>query len=117
MAASARPLAVVTGASTGISYELAKCCAEHGFDLVIAADEPEINAAAESLRRSGAKVEPVEADLATTEGIDRLLAVVAGRPLMRCWPMPEEGWARDFSTRISRRFGALSTPTSPAHSI
>src|ERR1700757_3246122 len=81
MAASTRPLAIVTGASTGIGYELAKCCAEHGFDLVIAADEPEINSAAESLRRSGAKVEPVEADLATIEGVDRLLAVVGGRPV------------------------------------
>lgn len=79
MADSARPLAVVTGASTGIGYELAKCCAEHGFDLVIAADEPEINAAAESLHRSGAKVEPLEADLAATEGVDKLLAVVGGR--------------------------------------
>ena len=31
-----RPLALVTGASTGIGYELARCCAEHGFDLLIA---------------------------------------------------------------------------------
>jgi short-subunit dehydrogenase len=31
-------LAVVTGASTGIGYELAKICADEGYDLVIAAD-------------------------------------------------------------------------------
>jgi short-subunit dehydrogenase len=37
-----RPLAVVTGASPGIDYELAKCCVENGFDLVIAADSPAI---------------------------------------------------------------------------
>src|SRR5215204_3071750 len=36
-----RPLAIITGASTGIGYELAKCCAEHGFDLLVAADEPQ----------------------------------------------------------------------------
>src|SRR5690348_16891471 len=36
---AARPLAVVTGASTGIGYELAKCCAREGFDLVVVADE------------------------------------------------------------------------------
>jgi short-subunit dehydrogenase len=81
MADPARPLAVVTGASTGIGYELAKCCAEHGFDLVIAADEPKINTAAEALRRSDTRVAPVEADLATIEGVDKLLAVVAGRPV------------------------------------
>jgi short-subunit dehydrogenase len=52
-----RPLAVVTGASTGIGYEFAKRCAENGFDLVVAADEPEISAAAEQFRRSGARVE------------------------------------------------------------
>jgi short-subunit dehydrogenase len=45
MALTSRPLAVVTGASTGIGYELAKCCAQEGFDLVVVADEPEINKA------------------------------------------------------------------------
>src|SRR5437762_12342819 len=40
IADTTRPLAVVTGASTGIGYELAKTCAESGFDLLIAADEP-----------------------------------------------------------------------------
>ena len=33
MQTNTRPLALVTGASTGIGYELAKKCAEHGFDL------------------------------------------------------------------------------------
>jgi short-subunit dehydrogenase len=46
MTGATRPLAVVTGASTGIGYELAKCCAEEGFDLVVAADEAEIDKAA-----------------------------------------------------------------------
>jgi short-subunit dehydrogenase len=40
MAQAARSLAIVTGASTGIGYELAKCCAENDFDLLIVADEP-----------------------------------------------------------------------------
>jgi len=34
------PLAIVTGASTGIGHELALRCAEEGFDLLVAADEP-----------------------------------------------------------------------------
>jgi short-subunit dehydrogenase len=44
--------AIVTGASSGIGYELAKICTGNGFDLLIVADTPEIHAAAESLRRS-----------------------------------------------------------------
>jgi short-subunit dehydrogenase len=76
-----KPLAVVTGASTGIGYELARECAENGFDLVIAADESAINDAAQSLRQLGAAVEAVEADLATLDGVDRLYAAMKGRPV------------------------------------
>jgi short-subunit dehydrogenase len=76
-----RPLAIVTGASSGIGYELAKQCAEHGYDLVVAADQPGIAQAADTLRTLGASVESVEADLSTTEGVDRLLAAVRGRPV------------------------------------
>jgi uncharacterized protein len=78
---TSRPLAIVTGASTGIGFELAKRCAKEGYDLVIAADEPEIEQAANSLRNGGGgtKVEVVQADLATTEGVDRLYAAVKGR--------------------------------------
>jgi len=36
---SSKPLAVVTGASSGIGYELAKQFAEHGFDLLVAAED------------------------------------------------------------------------------
>jgi short-subunit dehydrogenase len=74
MAQDARPLAVVTGASTGIGYELAKCCAREGFDLVVAADEPEIERAAQEFRSLGATVEAVQADLATLDGVDKLYA-------------------------------------------
>jgi len=76
-----KPLAVVTGASAGIGYELAKECARNGFDLVIAADEPAINDAARELRQLGADVDAVEADLATLEGVDKLYAAVKGRPV------------------------------------
>ena len=49
-------LAVVTGASTGIGFELAKYAAEKGYDLIIAADEPEIEMAAEqTLARTAPK--------------------------------------------------------------
>ena len=81
MSNSTRPLAVVTGASTGIGRELAKRCAEAGFDLVIAADEPAIHDAAAELRGLGATADAVEADLSTTEGVDRLYAAIGGRPV------------------------------------
>lgn len=79
--AGKRPFAIVTGASVGIGYELARCCAENGFDLLIAADEPEINQAAEDFRGMGAQVEALEVDLATIEGVDQLYAKVQGRPV------------------------------------
>jgi short-subunit dehydrogenase len=74
-------LALVTGASSGIGLELARCCAENGYDLVIAADEPQIADAAKDLRDTGARVDALEADLATTEGVDRLVAATNGRPV------------------------------------
>jgi uncharacterized protein len=76
-----RPLAIVTGASTGIGYELAKCCAEDGFDLIVAADEPEIRKAAADFAALGAKVDAVEADLATIEGVDKLYGTIGGRQI------------------------------------
>jgi uncharacterized protein len=76
-----RPFAIVTGASTGIGYELARQCAEHGYDLLIAADEARIESAAAALRKSGVQVDPLEADLATTEGVDALVSAAKGRPV------------------------------------
>src|SRR5215213_8267840 len=78
---ASRPLAMVTGASAGIGYELAKICAQNGFDLLIASDQPKINEAARELRALGAQVEAVEADLAATQGVDRLYSAARGRPV------------------------------------
>jgi short-subunit dehydrogenase len=81
MTSDPRPLAMVTGASAGIGYELATCCADQGFDLLIAADEPAIHEAARDFRAFGAAVEAVEADLATLAGVDKLYATTHGRPV------------------------------------
>jgi uncharacterized protein len=64
---SPKPLAVVTGASSGIGYELARQCAENGFDLLVAADEAAIDDAVDDFRALGVEVDAVEADLATIE--------------------------------------------------
>jgi short-subunit dehydrogenase len=74
-----RKLAVVTGASSGIGFELAKLAAKNNFDLIIAADEPEIEAAADQLRRDGGQVDAVQTDLATTEGVDMLMSQIGIR--------------------------------------
>jgi len=74
-----RRLAVVTGASTGIGYHLAQCCADHGMDLIIAADEPQIEAAAQTLRTEGTTIEAIQADLSTPAGVDQLLAATRDR--------------------------------------
>jgi short-subunit dehydrogenase len=79
--ARTRPLAIVTGASTGIGYELAKLCAANGFDLIVAADEPQIAAAREEFERMGVEVESIQADLATDAGVDLLYAAAEGRPI------------------------------------
>jgi short-subunit dehydrogenase len=74
-------LAIVTGASVGIGRELAKLCAQNGFDLLIAADQPEIHEAAAELRAMGVEAEAVQADLATETGVRQLLATLEGRPV------------------------------------
>jgi short-subunit dehydrogenase len=76
-----RKFAIVTGASTGIGAELAHIAAQNGYDLVVAADEPLIEAAAADIRSHGGTVEAVEADLSTFEGVDQLLAATKGRPV------------------------------------
>src|SRR5207237_2123458 len=75
------PLAVVTGASSGIGYELARQCAQNGFDLVIAADRAEIGQAAQTLRAMGVNVDQMQVDLSTTDGVDRLCGLINGRPV------------------------------------
>jgi len=74
-------LAIVTGASTGIGFEIAHIAAQEGYDLLIVADEPLINNAADDLKSHGTNVISVEADLATFEGNDQLLAAANGRPI------------------------------------
>jgi short-subunit dehydrogenase len=71
--------AIVTGASTGIGFELAHLAADNGYDLLIVADEPLINAAGADLQQHGTEVRSIEADLSTIDGVDTLIAATNGR--------------------------------------
>ena len=67
-----RPFAVVTGASSGIGFELAKVFAEEGFDLLITAEDLEIETAQRELSQIAASVESTRVDLAQEDGVERL---------------------------------------------
>ncbi|MFC8817083.1 SDR family NAD(P)-dependent oxidoreductase [Streptomyces rochei] len=77
-AGGGRPLALITGASSGIGYELARLFAEHGHDLVVNAEDERLEHAARRLRETGVEVRAVRADLRAAEGVDRLVAALTG---------------------------------------
>ena len=65
-------LAVITGASSGIGYELAGELARRGYDLVVASSGERLGPAAQNLRAFGRTVTEVNADLATPDGVEKL---------------------------------------------
>lgn len=77
---SSRKLAIVTGASSGIGLEIARLAAQDGYDLIVAADTPFVEAGP-ALKDLGTNVEQVEGDLATQNGLDQLLQRVGDRPV------------------------------------
>jgi len=98
MNAVARQMAVVTGASTGIGLELARLCAEQRFDLIIAADEPLIANAARELSLLGANCTPVECDLSSVEGVEKLTSAIAAadRPVDALFANAGRGLGKAF---------------------
>jgi short-subunit dehydrogenase len=69
--------AVITGASSGIGFELAKECLANGFDALICAEDPGITTAAATLAAAGGgSVQAVQADLATPAGVEQLFAAI-----------------------------------------
>jgi short-subunit dehydrogenase len=87
--------AIVTGASTGIGLEIAKLAAKDGYDLLVAADTPLIDASAQ-LQDLGVEVRNVETDLSTFEGVDRLLAAAGDREVDVLVANAGHGLGRDF---------------------
>lgn len=76
-------LAVVTGASSGIGYNLAKVFAENGYDLVIASHGERLDEAAADFKALGVAVTAISADLASFDGVKSLWEQVeaVGRPV------------------------------------
>lgn len=66
------PFAVVTGASSGIGFEIAKEFARRGFDLLITAESDRIERAASELRSIGPRISTFRTDLATFDGVEAL---------------------------------------------
>ena len=96
MATNDGRFAIVTGASTGIGFELAKLCADHGYDLLVAADEPAINDAAGHFRAKGVSVEAVQADLGTEQGVKALYEAAKARPVDALLANAGRGLGRAF---------------------
>jgi uncharacterized protein len=77
------PFAVITGASSGIGLELAKVFAEHGFDVLMAAEDEGLDDAAQRVRALDVSAATIQTDLATPEGVQRLYDRIksTGRPV------------------------------------
>ena len=81
-----RPMAVVTGASSGIGYELARQFCQHGYDVMIAAQDDGIRDASDRLSREGRTiVQPVQVDLAHCDGVDQVLSPSMRNPGTEPW--------------------------------
>ncbi|MBE7216846.1 MAG: SDR family NAD(P)-dependent oxidoreductase [Caulobacteraceae bacterium] len=74
-----RPVALVTGASSGIGLELVRQFAANGFDLVLAADRELVDARSAVESEGAAVIDAVECDLATEQGVAELYGRLQGR--------------------------------------
>ena len=74
-----RLFAVVTGASSGIGYELARVFAQNGYDLLLTAESDKLEKAVQDLNVGGTQVQAVQADLAEYEGVEKLWSAIEAR--------------------------------------
>ena len=60
---------------------MAKCCAKNGFDLVVCSEGDRIHNVAKDFAGANNKVEVVQADLSTLDGVNKLCSAIEGRPV------------------------------------
>lgn len=69
--------ALITGASNGIGFELAKVFAKNGYDIIaVARNEEKLHKACETLRQSGGDVHPFSVDLSQYDEIEAFKAAI-----------------------------------------
>jgi short-subunit dehydrogenase len=68
----AEQFALITGASSGIGFSLAKELASRGYDLAVSSSGERLSGVSEKLRAMGVEVIDIQADLATREGVKQL---------------------------------------------
>lgn len=96
--------AVVTGASSGIGLELARCAAEDGYDLLICSDTTEIEQAAAQLRDGGGSIETCQADLSTPGGVETLWNAIKGRSVDLLFANAGRGLGKAFLDQDPEEF-------------
>ena len=98
-----RPMAIVTGASTGIGREFAVIAAQEGFDLIVSADEP-LDEVAQEIEAAGGHAKAVQADLSTLEGVDALCDAAGGHEIEALFANAGHGLGHAF---LDQDFGSI----------
>ncbi len=102
-ATQSRPMAMVTGASTGIGRELAVIAAQEGFDLIVSADEP-LDEVVQEIEAAGGLAKAVQADLSTLEGVDALCDAAGGIEIEALFANAGHGLGHAF---LDQDFGSI----------